>query len=186
MAGWLGNNRIRVQVHPGQAFVSLVLAMVLLQNLVYPLSLEKDYVDKKNNFSLRYPESWTVKGNPDSVNLIKADLLSADKKSGMQIRIYKNHYPSFSQFADWYREQFQREVSPCLLLTSHEHSIAGHPGYAFSFDGRKRNGYFLKSILLFDQDTVFVFQCGCRYFQKDLYEPLFDRIAASFTRLAKH
>lgn len=144
--------------------------------------LEKRYHDLQNGFEIRYPASWSVKGRPRSNGLIKADLVSGDKKTGVQIRIYQNRFADFSDFVDWYITQFEKDMADPELLSRQEKRIAGHEGCRLSFDGRRRNGYFLVTHLLSSGEDVFVFQSGTPFDSRSVYEPVLDRIVDSFIR----
>lgn len=142
---------------------------------------EHAYRDHQNGFEIAYPESWSVKGQPHSRGIIKADLLSRDQKTGLQIRIFKNNFSAFSEFVVWYSKQFEKDMAQPILLSQQDQNIAGFTGCRMSFDGRKRNGYFLINHLLQDKDRVFVFQSGTPYEQRSVNEPIIDAIAESFS-----
>jgi hypothetical protein len=143
--------------------------------------LEKRYHDLQNGFGLRYPASWSVKGQPRSRGLIKADLVSRDKLTGLQIRIYKNRFSDFPKFVAWYITQFEKDMAYPEQLSRQGKTIAGYEGCMLSFDGRRRNGYFLMSHLLSAKDRVFVFQSGTPFHSRYVYEPIIDRIVESFS-----
>ncbi len=138
------------------------------------------YRDRRNGFSILYPQGWTVQGHPASANLIKADLTSEDGKTGLQIRIYRSGFEDFSRFVDWYIEQFLKEMPKTSLTDKLYRSIGDISGCEISFDGRRRNGYFLKSYLIPDGERVFVLQSGTPYAWKGRNEPILDSIADSF------
>lgn len=139
------------------------------------------YRDRHNGFSIRYPEGWTVQGHPFSRNLIRADLVSADGKTGLQVRIYPSEFRAFSGFVAWYTEQFLREMPNTSLLDERYRSSGDFPVCTITFDGRRRNGYFLKSYLIWTGKRIFVLQGGTPYARKSRDEPLLDSIAASFS-----
>ena len=142
----------------------------------------KTYTDRHNGFSLSYPRSWSVKGQAVSGTLIKADFLSPDKKSGLQVRLYQTRASDFYRFAEEYTERFLREMPRVSMLDSKFMEIAGYSGCEISFDGRARNGYFLKSYLLHLENCVFVFQCGTPFEDRYVNEPILDEMAQSFSK----
>lgn len=66
------------------------------------------------------------------------------------------------------------------LLSKSQFKGQGITGVAISFDGRKRNGYFLKSYVFPGKRFYYALQGGCPFKQKDTLEPELDKIAASF------
>lgn len=156
------------------------LLIVLFGSMVVHSNTARIYRDRQNGFTIRFPQGWTVQGHPTSSSLIKADLVSEDGKTGLQIRIYPSRFQEFSGFVDWYTRQFQKEMPKTSLMDKDYRPIGAFPGCEIRFDARRRNGYFLKSHLIPDGKRVFVFQSGTPYAWKDKNEPLLDSIADSF------
>lgn len=138
------------------------------------------YRDRENGFCLQIPQDWSIRKHPQQDSLIKADLVSPDRLSGIQIRIYDPHFRSFNQFITWYTRRFLSDMPAVEPLGTEFREIAGLWTCELSFDARKRNGYFLKSTLVHTQNRIFVFQCGTPFSHRDIQTDVLDSIIDSF------
>ena len=161
----------------------MAVVFLLSGGLSFAWDLDQEYVDKTNNFKLKYPASWQVKGSPESKDLVKADINSPDNKAGIQVRVYKSNHKSFDEFIDWYVAQFLREMKNVVMLDGGYKAIGYKTGYAVRFDGSRRNGYFLKSYIILAADVAYVFQSGAPSNEQDTYESILDAIVQSFETL---
>lgn len=160
--------------------VIILLLTTLTITFIFGYFLTQEYLDHQNRFSIKYPKDWTIKPSPHQKNLIKADIISQDKKTGLQIRIYSGKNYSLEEFTDWYIKQFIREMSAPVLLNKKYCLIGSQKGCQISFDGRLRNGYFLKSYIIPHREIMFVFQGGTPFKEKSRNEPILDAVARSF------
>jgi|GEM_PF-2799463 len=155
-----------------------------LISLVMALSgstvLEKTHTDPNHSFQIRYPAGWKVIPAASSSELIRADLISPDQKNGIQIRLYPDRGLPLEDFSRWYVRQFIRDMQCPGIMDQRVYRRGNRKTAEISFDGRQRNGYFLKSYLLPRGNQVAVLQAGTPFARRHRVEPLLDAIARSF------
>jgi hypothetical protein len=150
------------------------------ENLV-PKIINGIYHDNKNGFKIAQPNSsWKFTPKPNSKNLIKLDITHESGKYGLQVRFYKSSLEDLESFSKYYIESFEKDMKNPPMLENSKFVVQNLSGKAVSFDGRKRNGYFLKSYIFPAKNGWFVLQGGCPFSQKNSIEPELDAIAASF------
>lgn len=143
-----------------------------------------NYQDLFNGYSLKQPgENWRFSPTPRSNNLIKLDITHKSGKYGLQVRVHKKGSQSFEEFVRSYIDQFLSDMQNPDILEQKEFAAAGVIGTAVSFDGRKRNGYFLKSYVFPGNRFYYALQGGCPFDQKAQLESELDQIAATFSKL---
>jgi hypothetical protein len=141
------------------------------------------YKDHINGFSIVQPDStWKFTPKAKSRDLIKLDITHESGKHGIQVRVH-NSQKSFEEFLQSYIVRFFKDMKNPPLIADEGFSAQNLVGRALSFDGRARNGYFLKSYVFPGKNKYFALQGGCLYEQKDRVEPILDQIAASLSEL---
>ena len=160
----------------------LSLAFIFL----FPASLNATTLkDNKNNYSIRYPNSWVAKKYPNSKDLVKGDI-SKGNEAGINIRIYENNQ-SFSQFIEWYVENFKKDIEnhykgSIETVKKGYVSIDGRKSYVITFDFKRKDGsrWILKEYLVpRNKKEIFVFQAGTEYEHKDENIPIIDKIIST-------
>lgn len=138
------------------------------------------FTDRFNGFQIKSLPNWSKEPRPKSKDLVKLDLTSSDKSFGLQVRKFLPSTLSLKKFADWYQEDFKKGMQNPVLLSRQEFMTDELTGISLSFDGTKRNGYFLKSYIFKDGNIFFALQAGCPMKDKEKDEPILDNIAKSF------
>ena len=142
------------------------------------------YQDLLNSYSLRQPgDAWRLAPSHNSKNLVKLDITHASGKYGLQVRVYDNSGQDFAEFVKSYIAAFQKDMDNPDIIDQKDFAGDGVVGTAISFDGRKRNGYYLKSYVFPGQKFFYAIQGGCPFADKDILEPDLDEIAATFKPL---
>lgn len=142
---------------------------------------EGRFQDHLNGYSLRRPgKEWKFEPSPRSKDLIKLGITHKSGKYGLQVRIYQKNNLGFDEFLNQYIENFKNDMQNPAILSRSTFQGDGINGVAISFDGRKRNGYFLKSWVFPGDRFYYALQGGCLFAQKGKIEPELDKIAASF------
>ncbi|MEW6710895.1 MAG: hypothetical protein AB1403_13800 [Candidatus Riflebacteria bacterium] len=142
---------------------------------------EGRFIDAFNGYSLKQPgEDWKFTPTPRGKNLIKLDMVHKNGKFGLQVRVHEKSDQSFAEFATAYIDRFRAEMQNPEIISDSEFDGDGVTGRAVAFDGRERNGFYLKSYLFHGQKFFYALQGGCPFKQIEELEPELDKIAASF------
>lgn len=142
------------------------------------------YQDLQNSYCLRQPgDAWRLAPSPNSKNLIKLDITHKSGKYGLQVRVYRKSGKDFAEFVKGYIAAFQKDMDNPEIIAQTDFSGDGVVGTAISFDGQKRNGYYLKSYVFPGEKFFYALQGGCPFAEKDILEPELDDIATSFKPL---
>lgn len=142
------------------------------------------FQDRLNRYTLQQPgEAWKFSPSPRSKNLIKLDITHKSGKYGMQVRVHRKGQQSFDDFVSFYIARFKQDMQDPEILNQRSFAGEGVAGVAITFDGRQRNGYFLKSYVFPGARFYYAIQGGCPFDRKDELEPELDKIAASFKPL---
>jgi hypothetical protein len=142
------------------------------------------YQDLLNSYSLRQPgDEWRLAPSPSSKNLIKLDITHKTGKYGLQVRVYRKSGQDFAEFIKGYTAAFQKDMDNPEIIDQKDFSGDGVIGKAITFDGQKRNGYYLKSYIFPGEKFFYALQGGCPFADKDILEPDLDEIAESFKPL---
>lgn len=145
---------------------------------------EGRYLDRLNGYSIKQMgDDWKFSPSPNSNDLIKLSLTHKSGKYGLQVRVYNKGKLSFDEFVENYIKRFEKDMKNPELLDQGQFKGQGITGVAISFDGRQRNGYYLKSYVFPGKRFNYALQGGCSFKQKDTLEPELDKIAASFKTL---
>lgn len=140
------------------------------------------YHDAFNDFSLKQPgNDWKFSPAHRSRNLIKLDIAHKSGKYGLQVRVHEKRGRDFNRFIADYIKRFKSDMNDPELISQNDFSGKNILGKAISFDGRERNGYFLKSYVFSGKRFYYALQSGCPYVHKNELEPELDKIAASFS-----
>jgi len=150
---------------------------------VSALSQPGIFSDSENHFRICHPDGWTLIPHPHSKDLVKLDINCEAKRSGLQVRVYSKRIHSLSSFADWYEQDFGKQMTGSKLLAREICTLGKNSVITLSFDGRARNGYFLKTYLIDGDHCFYAMQSGCPFKAKTEIEPLLDNLAASFEML---
>ena len=143
-----------------------------------------DYRDAVNGYSLKQPDQdWRFSPSHLSKDLIKLDITHKSNKYGLQVRVHNKYSRSFDEFVDFYVDNFKKDMKNPPVISHKDFSGANVTGKAIAFDGRKRNGYFLKSYVFPGEKFYYALQGGCPYDRRKELEPELDEIAASFKTL---
>ncbi|MGM0599632.1 MAG: hypothetical protein ACQETH_07405 [Candidatus Rifleibacteriota bacterium] len=143
-----------------------------------------NYRDAVNGYSLKQPDkNWKFSPSHLSKNLIKLDITHKSGKYGLQVRVHQKNARNFAEFVDFYIDKFEKDMKNPPLLGQNDFEGQNVTGEAISFDGRQRNGYFLKSYVFPGERYYFALQGGCPYDRRKEIEPELDKIAASFKNL---
>ena len=141
------------------------------------------YRDASCALELTVPPGWSARQHVDGV--VRADLLSPDGRSGLQVRLLPPSALTPEAYEAGYVASFQREMGNPPVLERQAWCVGVFKGFNISFDGRARNGYFLKSFVLLESDRVLVLQAGVPWSERGALEPVLDGIAASYRRLLR-
>jgi hypothetical protein len=149
----------------------------------------KIFRDESENIQLSYPSHWELIDHSSEDQLIRADL-SDGKWAGLQVRVQKNVQEDLEQFAETYLEQFMSDMKnhwkgDIGVIDRGFDQIGKHRGFRALLvlnrgDGQK---WLLKEFIWKKQDKTVIFQAGAQSGLIYIYEPLFDKIAGSFTFL---
>jgi hypothetical protein len=145
--------------------------------------------DETENIQLHYPSHWEIRDHSAKDQLIRADL-SDGKQAGLQVRVQKNVQTDLESFAQSYLEQFIADMKnhwkgDIGVIEQRVEQIGKHRGFRALLvlnrgDGQK---WLLKEFIWKRDEKVVIFQAGARSGVIHIYEPLFDKIAGSFTFL---
>jgi hypothetical protein len=149
----------------------------------------KIFRDETENIQLYYPSHWEIRDHSDKDQLIRADL-SDGKRAGLQVRVQKNVQADLNDFAESYLEKFMTDMEnhwkgDIGVIDRGFGQIGKHRGFRALLvlnrgDGQK---WLLKEFIWKQDEKVVIFQAGARSSVIHIYEPLFDKIAGSFTFL---
>ncbi len=139
--------------------------------------------DSLNGYEINHPADWQVKPTPGSKSLVKLNMMDPTGKFGLQLRVYPSRNIEMEIFLDWYAKDFKKDMKDPIELARGDFNAGDAKGKFISFDGRKRNKYFLKSYLFANEKKVIVLQGGCPFIKKDTLEAELDKIAASLKLL---
>lgn len=143
-----------------------------------------NYRDAVNGYRLEQPDkNWRFSPSHLSKNLIKLDITHKSDKYGLQVRVHKKNSRSFAEFVNFYVDKFEKDMKNPPVISRKDFSGINVTGKAIAFDGRKRNGYFLKSYIFPGERFYYALQGGCPYDRRQELEPELDKIAASFKTL---
>lgn len=148
-----------------------------------------EFIDQQRKFRIRYPGTWEFQDHSPADGLIRADINDGDM-AGIQVRVQTGITQDLETFANIYIEQFKQD------MLSHWQGELGeidrafekmgrHEGFRCALMHKRPDGkkWFLKQFLWKRGDTVYIFQCGALSGYIHFYEPMFDKMAGSFTLL---
>ncbi|MCP4218722.1 MAG: hypothetical protein GY765_29090 [bacterium] len=147
----------------------------------------KTYMDKQEHFQMRYPEHWKLKEYDASSKLLRADFSDGDS-AGVQVRVENGVSQDLQAFSKIYLAQFKKEMvkhwkGEIGIMDSKFEQMGTHDGFRVALVLKRGDGqkWFLKQYLWRKDDKAYIFQAGSLFNQIQIYEPLFDKIAGSFT-----
>lgn len=149
----------------------------------------KIFRDDTEHIQLHYPSHWGINDYSGKNQLIRADL-SDGSRAGLQVRVQNDVQTDLENFAQSYLEQFMTDMKKHWkgdigVIDRGFEQIGKHRGFRALLvqtrpDGQK---WFLKEFIWKQDGKVVIFQAGARSGMIHIYEPLFDKIAGSFTFL---
>ena len=137
-------------------------------------------------YSLRYPEGWRLTDATARGGMIRADLVSPDGGSGLQVRIQETSGEEVDAFVDRYVAAFVDDMrghwrGTLTVSGRRDLTVAGHRLVTVDLVHRRDDGssWLLKQYLWFAPPQVVILQAGTPLEQRTVNEPVLDAIASS-------
>lgn len=151
-----------------------------------------EFIDQQKKYRIRYPDSWQMNDHTTRTTgsgLIRADF-SDGELAGFQVRVQSGVTQDLETFADTYITQFMQDMQDRWKGEIGEidrafEKMGRHEGFRAALMHKRPDGkkWFLKQFLWKRGDEVYIFQCGALSGYIHIYEPMFDKVAGSFTLL---
>jgi hypothetical protein len=139
-------------------------------------------------YTFGYPAGWRLSDTTGERGLIRADLVSPDGSSGLQVRVQETAGADVDAFVDRYLERFVEDMNghwPGTLTQVSRSSVvvAGHRMVTVALVHRRDDGsaWLLKQYLWFAPAQVVILQAGTPLEERHRVEPVLDGIAASLS-----
>jgi hypothetical protein len=137
-------------------------------------------------YSLRFPTGWRLTDHTARGGMIRADLVSPDGGSGLQVRLLETSGEDVDAFVERYVAAFVDDMrshwrGTVSVAGRRSLTVAGHRLVTVSLTHRRDDGsaWLLKQYLWFSPPQVVVLQAGTPLAERDRIEPVLDAIAAS-------
>jgi hypothetical protein len=147
------------------------------------------FIDKKEKYRFRFPGNWQFNDYSTGDRLIRADINDGEL-AGLQVRVQTNVKQDFNAFVEAYLNQFMDDMAshwkgPIDVIDQKFERIGKHEGFRAALVLKRQDGqkWFLKEFLWKRGEKVVIFQAGALSGWVHIYEPLFDKIAGSFSFL---